>query len=94
MTFSELDKESQDFLIDQFNMQIDRKADEEDIDEYSYEYPTFEEYAEFFNNFDEDYEMVDGYPDSTIEDKYHAKYSISFVNGKVILNTFESGYDE
>lgn len=94
MTFSELDKESQDFLINQFNMQIDRKADEEDIDEYSYEYPTLEEYTEFFNNFDENYKMVDGYPVSTVEDEYHAKYSIDFDNGKVILNTFDSDYDE
>lgn len=94
MTFSELDKESQEFLIDQLNNQIDNKASEEDIDEYSYDYPTFDEYVEFFNNFDEDYEMVDGYPETTVEDEDHAKYSISFENGKVILNTFEPNYDE
>lgn len=91
MRFSELDKESQTFLIDQFNILIESRADEENINEY--EYPTSEEYETFFDDFDVDYQMVDGYPQTTIEDKFHPKYNIGFDGKKVILNTVESDDD-
>lgn len=89
MTFRELDKDSQNFLIDQLNIQIENRANEEGI--YNYEDPTFEEYEEFFDNFDKNYEIGDeGYPQTTVDDDCHPKYQIEFDGNKVILNTYES----
>lgn len=88
MKFSELTKEQQSFLIGSLDNEIERKAEDEGISTYSD--PSDNEYADFFDNFDENYEIIDDYPQSTVQDEFHAKYSIEFHNGKVILNTFEN----
>lgn len=92
MKYCELDKQSQDFLTDQLNDLINSKAEEENIEDF--EYPTDEEYKEFFDEYDEDYEMNDGYPETTVDTKFHKKYSIEFKDKRVVLNTFDPDYDE
>lgn len=91
MKFLELSKSNQNILIELFEIQIDYRAEEEGIDDVLY--PTIDEYTSFFDEYDQDYELIDGYPESTIEQEYHPRYSIDFdENGKTILRTFD--YDD
>lgn len=93
MKFFELDQNSQDFLIDQLNTRIEEYAQEEGI--YDYEELSFDEYVEFFDEFDEDYEMVDGFPKSALLDEYRKQYSIHFEDKRVILEVYEvDPYDD
>ena len=91
MKFKDLDKNSQNFLIEQLGLQIEEQAQEDDVNDY--EEPSFDEYAEFFDEFDEDYEMVDGFPHTTVSGRYHAKYSIHFEDKKAILEAYNLDYE-
>lgn len=81
MKFIELDRKSQEFLIGQLDLWIDHKAEENNINDYIS--PTREEYEDFFNAFDKDYKMVEGFPESIIDIKEHPGQSIQFEDIKI-----------
>lgn len=92
MKFEELDEKHQDFLIHNLLAYLENRANDEGVDNFME--PTHEEYRDFFNEFDEDYEIVDGYPESTVEFR-HNKHLISFDDsGKVILESVTEEDDD
>jgi len=85
MKFEELSKEHQEDLIYHLLAYIEKKANDEGIVDFIE--PTYEEYKDFFNEFDEDYEIIGGYPESTVK-LHHNKHLISFDDrGKVVLES-------
>lgn len=97
MKFKDLSKEQQNFLIDNIDNWIEEAAQVEGICYENIEFPTLHEYTDFFDNYDEEYIIKDGYPKS-IHDEYHNEFRIEFdSSGKVILNVYEydcNKYDE
>jgi hypothetical protein len=39
-------------------------------------FPSYEEYKDFFNEFDEDYEIVDGLPESEAVNPFSVKFKV------------------
>lgn len=85
MKFRELPKEAQDFLIDSFETHIETTALYEGVN--NYKLPTREEYADFFDDFEEDMAINEvGLAVSTIPEEHHNTYTVTFdENDKVIL---------
>lgn len=84
MKFTDLTKDQQNFIIDMLDQAIENRAYELGIQDY--EDPTFEEYIEFFNDFDEKYFInEDGFPEPV---ENNNQYLISFENGKVVLEVY------
>jgi hypothetical protein len=86
MKFQELNKECQSFLTSQFLIAIEDATNSEDIKDFVE--PTYDEYKQFFNEYDENYEIIDEYPESVIESEFHNTYRIKFQGKKVILEVY------
>lgn len=92
MKYKELDNRAQVFLKDMLDSNIEEMANSENVGNYCE--LSEDEYEKFFDDYDEDYEMVDGFPSSTIETSRHNKYAIGFENQKVILQVYPREEDE
>lgn len=67
MRFEELDKKHQEFLMYCLSDHIKSKFKREERDQVIE--PNYEEYKAFFNEFDEEYEIVDGLPESVLSSR-------------------------
>ena len=74
MRFEELSKEYQEFLMYCLFEHIKRKVKEEERDQVIE--PTYEEYKAFFDEFDEEYEIVDGLPESGAANPFSVKFKV------------------
>ena len=74
MKFEELSKKHQDFLMYCLFDHIKRKVKQEERDQVIE--PTYDEYKAFFNEFDEDYEIVDGLPESEAANPFSVKFKV------------------
>ena len=70
MKFEELSKEHQELLMYSLEHYIKGVGAEEVI------YPSYEEYKDFFNEFDKEYEIVDGIPDSEACNPFSVKFKV------------------
>jgi hypothetical protein len=83
MRFEELSKRNQNFLIEQLYESIESRAKDEDINR-----PIvlpYEELTRFFNAYDVGYKLVNGYPQSIINEGSRNKYLIHFEGREVLL---------
>ena len=74
MKFEELSKEHQEFLMYCLFDHIKRKVREEERDQVIE--PTYEEYKAFFDEFDGEYEIVDGLPESEAANPFSVKFKV------------------
>ena len=74
MKFEELTTQHQDFLMYYLFDHIKRKVKEEERDQVIE--PTYEEYKSFFNEFDEEYHIVDGLPESEACKRFEVKFKV------------------
>ena len=72
MRFENLSKEHQEFLMYCLFDHIKRKVKKEERDQFIE--PTYEEYKDFFNEFDGEYEIVDGIPESEAANPFEVKF--------------------
>ena len=89
MRFEELEKKHKDLLISSLLWHIEERAEYEDVVDFIE--PTYEEYKDLFNELDEGYRIVDGYPESMARNML----SIIFCESKVELKVedpYEYGY--
>ena len=72
MRFLELSKKHQEFLMYCLSDYIKSKVkDRDEVIE-----PTYDEYKAFFNEFDEDYEIVDGLPESGAANPFSVRFKV------------------
>ncbi len=74
MRFEELSKNHQDFLMYCLSDYIKGKVRKGKID--GIVFPSYDEYKDFFNEFDEDYEIVDGLPESEVANSFSVKFKV------------------
>ena len=74
MKFEELSKKHQDFLMYCLFDHIKRKVKKEERDQVIE--PTYEEYKDFFDEFDEEYEIIDGLPESNACNPFSVKFKV------------------
>lgn len=74
MKFEELSKGHQDFLMYCLSDYIKSKFKREERDQVIE--PTFEEYKDFFDEFDGEYEIVDGLPESQACNPFSVKFKV------------------
>jgi hypothetical protein len=74
MRFEELSKEHQEFLMYCLSDYIKGKIKKRTMDGIIF--PNYEEYKDFFNEFDEGYEIVDGLPESEAANPFSVKFKV------------------
>lgn len=74
MKFEELSKKHQEFLMYCLSNYIKGKLKREERDQVIE--PTFEEYKDFFDEFDGEYEIVDGIPESEACNRFEVKFKV------------------
>ena len=74
MRFEELEKRHQDFLMYCLGDYIKSKFKKEERDQVIE--PTYEEYKAFFDEFDGEYEIVDGLPESEACNPFSVKFKV------------------
>lgn len=74
MKFEELSKRHQDFLMYCLSDYIQGKIRKGTMDGIML--PSYEEYKDFFNDFDEEYEIVDGLPESEACNRFSVKFKV------------------
>lgn len=74
MKFEELSKEHQEFLMYCLFDHIKRKVREEERDQVIE--PNYEEYKDFFDEFDGEYRIVDGLPESDACNPFSVKFKV------------------
>jgi hypothetical protein len=74
MRFEELSKNHQDFLMYCLSDYINSKIRKGSMDGIIF--PSYEEYKDFFNEFDEEYEIVDGLPESEAANPFSVKFKV------------------
>lgn len=74
MKFEELSKEHQEFLMYCLSDYIKGKLKREERDQVIE--PTFEEYKDFFDEFDGEYEIIDGLPESQACNRFEIKFKV------------------
>jgi hypothetical protein len=74
MKFEELSKKHQDFLMYCLFDHIKRKVKKEERDPVIE--PTYEECKTFFDEFDGEYEIVDGLPESDAANPFSVKFKV------------------
>ena len=74
MRFEELSKMHQDFLMYCLSDYIKGKIRKGPMDGIIF--PGYEEYKDFFNEFDEEYEIVDGLPESEAANPFSVKFKV------------------
>jgi len=74
MRFDELSKKHQEFLIYCLSDYIKGKVRKGKMD--GIVFPSYEEYKDFFNAFDEDYEIIDGLPESEATNLFSVKFKV------------------
>lgn len=74
MRFEELNKKHQEFLMYCLSSYIKGKVKREGVDGFIE--PTYEEYKAFFDEFDEEYEIVDGCPESEACKGFSVKFKV------------------
>ena len=74
MRFEELSKEHQEFLMYCLSDYIKGKISKETIDKIIF--PNYEEYKAFFDEFDGEYEIVDGLPESEAANPFSVKFKV------------------
>lgn len=74
MRFEELSKEHQEFLMYCLLDYIKRKVKIEERDQVIE--PTYEEYKTFFDEFDGEYSIVDGLPESNACNPFSVKFKV------------------
>lgn len=70
MRFENLSKEHQEFLMYCLSSYIRWKGADEII------FPTYDEYKAFFDEFDGEYEIVDGLPESEAANPFSVKFKV------------------
>lgn len=85
MKFEELDKKCQDNLIGKIESAIYTYLELSHMDG-DIELPSQDEYVEFFDLYDEDYEIdQNGFAKSVVPNELHSNYDVEIKNCKVIL---------
>lgn len=74
MKFENLSKNHQEFLMYCLSDYIKSKLKREERDQVIE--PTYEEYKAFFNAFDEDYEIIDGLPESEAANPFSVRFKV------------------
>lgn len=74
MRFEELTTQHQEFLMYCLFDHIKRKVKKEERDQLIE--PTYEEYKAFFDEFDGEYEIVDGLPESEAANPFSVKFKV------------------
>ena len=74
MKFEELTTQHQEFLMYCLFDHIKRKVKKEERDQVIE--PTYEEYKAFFDEFDGEYEIVDGLPESDAANPFSVKFKV------------------
>jgi hypothetical protein len=74
MRFEELSKKHQEFLMYCLSDYIKGKVKREGVDGFIE--PTYDEYKTFFDEFDEEYEIVDGCPESKACKGFSVKFKV------------------
>ncbi|MGO1368549.1 hypothetical protein [Senegalia sp. (in: firmicutes)] len=74
MKFEELEKCHQEFLMYCLWNYIKGKVKRQQRDQVIE--PTYEEYKDFFDEFDEEYEIVDGLPESNACNPFSVKFKV------------------
>lgn len=74
MRFEELSKEHQEFLMYCLSDYIKGKIRKGSMDGIIF--PNYEEYKDFFDEFDEEYEIVDGLPESEAANPFSVKFKV------------------
>lgn len=74
MKFEELTAQHQEFLMYCLFDHIKRKVKKEERDQVIE--PTYEEYKDFFDEFDGEYELVDGLPESEAANPFSVKFKV------------------
>ena len=74
MKFEELSKEHREFLMYCLSDYIKGKIRKGTMDDIIF--PNYEEYKDFFNEFDEEYEIVDGLPQSEAANSFSVKFKV------------------
>lgn len=74
MRFEELSKKHQKFLMYCLSDYIKGKVKKESMDGIIF--PNYEEYKDFFDEFDEEYEIVDGLPQSEAANPFSVKFKV------------------
>lgn len=74
MKFEELSKEHQEFLVYCLSDYIKSRISKGTIDEIVF--PSYEEYKDFFDEFDKEYEIVDGLPESAAYNPFSVKFKV------------------
>ena len=74
MKFEELSKKHQEFLMYCLFDYIKRKIKREERDQVIE--PTYEEYRAFFDEFDGEYSIVDGLPESDACNRFEVKFKV------------------
>lgn len=74
MRFEELDKKHQEFLMYCLSDYIKSKIRKGTMDGIIF--PNYDEYKDFFNEFDGEYEIVDGLPESESANPFSVKFKV------------------
>jgi len=74
MRFEQLSKEHQEFLMYCLSDYIKSKVKKEERDQVIE--PTYEEYKAFFDEFDGEYSIVDGLPESDAANPFSVKFKV------------------
>ena len=74
MKFEELSKKHQDFLMYCLSGFIKGKVRKGSMDGIIF--PSYDEYKVFFNEFDEEYEIVNGLPESEAANPFSVKFKV------------------
>ena len=74
MKFEELSKMHQEFLMYCLSDYIKSKIKKGTMDGIIF--PSYEEYKAFFDEFDEEYEIVDGFPESEAANPFEVKFKV------------------
>ena len=74
MRFEDLTEKHQEFLMYCLSDYIKGKIRKDIVDGIIF--PTYDEYKAFFNEFDEEYEIVDGLPESEAANPFSVKFKV------------------
>lgn len=74
MKFEELSKEHQELLMYSLLSYIEGRISKETMDGIIF--PTYDEYKAFFDEFDGEYEIVDGLPESNAANPFSVKFKV------------------
>ena len=74
MKYEDLSKKHQEFLMYCLSSHIKSKFKREE--RYQVIEPTFEEYKDFFDDFDGEYRIVDGLPESDASNPFSVKFKV------------------